>query len=91
MASRGDTLSTSWTPIDRVSPSSRYQPAVPRMSPAGMDQLSYGSVSSSPHGAQAHLVTHGEVGTLRAGETQIPDWANGLLDFSSHPSKFKFQ
>ena len=87
MASRGDTLSTSWTPIDRVSPSSRYQPAVPRISPAGMDQLSYGSVSSSPHGTQ----THGEVGTLRAGETQVPDWATGLLDFSSHPSKFKFQ
>ena len=60
-----------------------------------MDQLSYGSASSSPHGTQASLVAHGQVGTLRAGEAYIPalaDWANtGLIDFSAHPSELKFQ
>ena len=94
MASRGDTLSTSWTPIDRASPPSRYQPGVPRVSPSGMDQLSYGSASSSPHGTQASLVANGQVGTLRAGEAYIPalaDWATGLVDFSAHPSELKFQ
>ena len=102
MGSRGgDALSTSWTPIDRVSPSSKYQPVSPslkyqqplgvaRVSPASTDQLSYGS--SSPHGTQARLVAHhGQVGTLRAGETYIPalgDWTTGLADFSAHPSEF---
>ena len=103
MASRGDTLSTSWTPIDRVSPASKYQPVSPaskyqqaqalgiaRVSPASTDQLSYGS--SSPHGTQARLVAHhGQVGTLRAGETYIPalgDWTTALVDHSAHPSEF---
>ena len=111
MGSRGgDTLSTSWTPIDRVSPASKYQPVSPsskyqpvspaskyqqalgiaRVSPASTDQLSYGS--SSPHGTQARLVAHhGQVGTLRAGETYIPalgDWTTALVDHSAHPSEF---
>ena len=94
MGSRGDTLSTSWTPIDRVSPSSKYQPGVTRVSPPGMEQVSYGSASSSSQGTQARLVAHGQVGTLRAGETYTPplaDWSNGLIDFSPHPSESKFQ
>ena len=92
LARRGDTLSTSWTPIDRVSPSLKYQQAlgIARVSPASTDQLSYGS--SSPHGTQARLVAHhGQVGTLRAGETYIPalgDWTTALVDHSAHPSEF---
>ena len=103
MASRGDTLSTSWTPIDQVPSPSKYPPSIARGSPSskippGREQLSsYGSASSSSHGNQAHLVAHrGQVGTLRACETEgayipaLSDWT-GLIDFSVHPSKLKFQ
>jgi len=93
---RGDTLSTSWTPIDRASPSSKYPPSVSPSSkypqghspsskyPPGVSQTSQASSSGSTlaHGIEARQ------GSLRSGESgkyipHLADWA-GVVDISAH-------
>ena len=93
MTFQGDTLSTSWTPIDRASPSSKYPQGHSPSSkyPPGVAQTSQASrrhYQSSSGSTLAHGI---EAGSLRSGESgkyipHLADWA-GVVDISAHPSE----
>ena len=93
MTFQGDTLSTSWTPIDRASPSSKYPQGHSPSSkyPPGVAQTSQASrrhYQSSSGSTLAHGI---EAGSLRSGESgkyipHLADWA-GLVDISAHASE----
>ena len=83
MTFQGDTLSTSWTPIDRASPSSKYPPSVSPSSkypqghspsskyPPGVSQTSQASWrhdQSSSGSTLAHGI-EARQGSLRSGES----------------------
>ena len=103
MTFRGDTLSTSWTPIDRVSPSSKYPPSVSPSSkypqghspsskyPPGVSQTSQASRRHYQSSSGSTLAQGIEAGSLRSGESgkYIPHLADwaGVVDVSAHASK----